>query len=136
MSRTHIHFASGVPKPLWERFGLGLGPASPAPNRIAASDGPAEGDKATNKVEEAIADTEAQAQAPEIKSGMRHNSTLLIFIDLRKALEAGIEFFVSENGVVLTSGNKHGVLGVEFFERVVEKGGGLLVRDGIVFSTP
>ncbi|CAI6333205.1 unnamed protein product [Periconia digitata] len=62
-----------------------------------------------------------QAALPVI-SGMRNSSTVLIYIDIRKALEAEIPWFVSENGVLLSSGNDDGVLGCEFFSRVEKRG--------------
>jgi 2'-phosphotransferase len=49
---------------------------------------------------------------------MRYSSQVLIFIDLEKALAAGIKFYLSANGVVLTKGNQEGVLPPEFFSRV------------------
>ncbi|KAG5647162.1 hypothetical protein DXG03_001117 [Asterophora parasitica] len=51
-------------------------------------------------------------------SGMRNSSQVLIFIHIQKALDAGIKFELSDNGVVLTEGNKTGILPTEFFERV------------------
>ncbi|KAF8074672.1 KptA family-domain-containing protein [Lyophyllum atratum] len=51
-------------------------------------------------------------------SGMRNSSQILIFIDVQKALDAGIEFHFSDNGVVLTEGNEAGILASEFFQRV------------------
>jgi len=51
-------------------------------------------------------------------SGMRKSSQILIYIDVQKALDAGIEFFLSDNGVVLTPGNKKGLLEPTFFRRV------------------
>ncbi|KAF9459323.1 KptA family-domain-containing protein [Collybia nuda] len=61
----------------------------------------------------------AQGVAGEnVISGMRNSSQILIFIDVQKALDAGIKFFFSDNGVILTEGNNTGFLGPEFFLRV------------------
>ena len=49
---------------------------------------------------------------------MRHTSQVFIFIDLEKAMNAGIEFFLSMNGVVLTKGDENGFLAPSFFSRV------------------
>ena len=49
---------------------------------------------------------------------MRSSSQILIFIDVQKALSAGIKFYLSDNGVVLTAGNDKGFLPPEFFSRV------------------
>jgi 2'-phosphotransferase len=50
------------------------------------------------------------------KSGMRSNSDVLIYIDVRKAMEH-CPFFLSENGVILTPG-VDGVILPEWFEKV------------------
>jgi len=57
---------------------------------------------------------------------MRGSSQIFIFIDVQRAIDSGIKFFLSDNGVVLTEGDK-GFLNPEFFERV-EDVGGVLVR--------
>lgn len=50
--------------------------------------------------------------------GMRKSSQILIFVNVQKALTAGIKFHLSDNGVVLTEGDEKGYLKPEFFERV------------------
>ncbi|CAI9636881.1 unnamed protein product [Alternaria burnsii] len=74
---------------------------------------------------------EEKESAPVI-SGMRKNSSILIYIDINAALTAGIKFFVSDNGVILTEGNEQGFLSYEFFKRVEsrKKDGGVLMSDG------
>ncbi|KAF2744845.1 phosphotransferase KptA/Tpt1 [Sporormia fimetaria CBS 119925] len=59
-----------------------------------------------------------EAAQPPVISGMRNSSTVLIYVDVRKALDAGIKFWKSENGVILTEGNEKGVLEAKFFEKV------------------
>lgn len=49
---------------------------------------------------------------------MRNSSQILIFIDVQKALDEGIKFFLSDNGVILTEGDEQGILGTRFFKRV------------------
>ncbi|PPR03781.1 hypothetical protein CVT24_007523 [Panaeolus cyanescens] len=58
-----------------------------------------------------------------VVSGMRNSSQVLIFINLTKALEAGLKFFLSDNGVVLTEGDERGFLDREFFDRVEDSKG-------------
>ena len=108
--RNHVHFATGVPKQLQSN------------SQISLEKG------------EVPALAEDQTKTPEVLSGMRGSSTVLIFLDLRKALEGGIEFFVSENGVVLTEGGENGLVPIEYFQRVEEKGGRALVEDGKVVA--
>lgn len=74
----------------------------------------------------------SSAEAPVI-SGMRKSSTILIFLDLVKAMDAGLVFGLSDNGVVLTEGDKNGLVPLEFFKRVEDRTGlGVLVEDGKV----
>lgn len=49
---------------------------------------------------------------------MRKSSQVLIFVNLEKAMKAGIKFVLSANGVVLTSGDEKGYLSPSFFKRV------------------
>ncbi|KLO17992.1 hypothetical protein SCHPADRAFT_820636 [Schizopora paradoxa] len=56
-----------------------------------------------------------------VVSGMRNSSEVLIFIDLEKAMKAGIKFVLSSNGVVLTEGDENGFLHPQFFRRVEGK---------------
>ncbi|USP78287.1 tRNA 2'-phosphotransferase 1 [Curvularia clavata] len=75
--------------------------------------------------------TEEKEAAPVI-SGMRKSSSVLVYIDINAALAAGIKFFLSENGVILTEGNEQGCLPYEFFKRVEsrKKDGEVLMSDG------
>ncbi|XP_014560579.1 hypothetical protein COCVIDRAFT_12691 [Bipolaris victoriae FI3] len=76
--------------------------------------------------------TSASADAAPVISGMRKSSTILVYVDIDAALAAGIKFFISENGVILTEGNEQGFLPYTFFKRVEsrKKDGGVLMSDG------
>lgn len=82
-------------------------------------------------LEPSTSSAEAKEAAPVI-SGMRKTSSILIYIDIRAALAAGIKFFVSENGVILTEGNEDGFLPYQYFKRVEnrEQGGGVIMSGG------
>ncbi len=54
---------------------------------------------------------------------MRESAQVLIYIDVQKALDAGILFFLSENAVVLTEGDVRGFLSPEYFLRVEDRKG-------------
>lgn len=71
-----------------------------------------------------------------VVSGMRKDAQLLIEIDMEKSLAAGIKWWLSDNGVILTEGDENGVLGVEFFRLVEGKNGdvGVLWENGVVVS--
>lgn len=58
--------------------------------------------------------------ASNVISGMRNSSQILIYVNVQKALSAGIKFYLSANGVVLTDGNERGYLDPQFFQRIVD----------------
>ncbi|ESQ39166.1 hypothetical protein EUTSA_v10001570mg [Eutrema salsugineum] len=53
----------------------------------------------------------------EVISGMRRDVNVLIFLDIKKALEDGIAFYISENKVILTEG-VDGVVPVDYFQKI------------------
>ncbi|KAI3800460.1 hypothetical protein L1987_28551 [Smallanthus sonchifolius] len=53
----------------------------------------------------------------EVISGMRRDINILIFLDVRKALQGGMKLYISENKVILTEGFD-GVVPVEYFEKI------------------
>ena len=54
-------------------------------------------------------------------SGFRGSCEILIYIDICKAISDGIEFFVSENNVILCAGNVGGVLERKYFCKVIDR---------------
>ncbi|KAF7897547.1 hypothetical protein EAF00_005775 [Botryotinia globosa] len=69
-----------------------------------------------------------------VVSGMRGDAEVLIYVDVKRCLEEEPEmkWWVSENGVVLTEGDKDGVVGKKFWKRVEgRREGGLLWEDGV-----
>ncbi|GAB1601254.1 tRNA 2'-phosphotransferase 1-like isoform X1 [Argonauta hians] len=53
-------------------------------------------------------------------SGMRNSSEICIFIDLARAISAGIKFFIAENNVILSKGYL-GTIETCFFTRVIDR---------------
>lgn len=53
----------------------------------------------------------------EVISGMRRDVNILIFLDMRKAIEGGMKVYISENKVILTEGFD-GIVPVKYFERI------------------
>ena len=49
-----------------------------------------------------------------VKSGMRKSATLLVWCDMTAAMASGIKFYESANGVILSPGNKHGIVPSKF----------------------
>lgn len=113
MTRTHVHFASGLPK------GMSMLPDDE--NEVGKED--------------SDAGSSIQAKDAPVISGMRSTSSILVYIDVSSALSSGLEFFRSENGVLLCAGEADtGVVPLKFFKRVEERkdGLGILMRDGQV----
>lgn len=57
-------------------------------------------------------------------SGMRSSCQIIIYLDLKKALEGGLKFFVSANNVILSPGNELGVIETQFFTKAVDRSTG------------
>jgi 2'-phosphotransferase len=55
----------------------------------------------------------------------RPTSTLLIYLDIPKALAAGIKVYTSANGVILSPGDDNGVIRKEYWRLVERVQGGL-----------
>jgi len=55
-----------------------------------------------------------------VVSGVRKNAEVYIKVDIAKALKAGIPFFISNNGVILSPGlSETGIIPSEFFETII-----------------
>lgn len=52
-------------------------------------------------------------------SGARSSSTILIYVDMKKAMDDGIIFYLSDNGVILSEGVE-GVIDPQYFSKVVD----------------
>ena len=57
-------------------------------------------------------------------SGMRANCEVLVRVDVASAMRGGIEFYLSDNGVVLSPGDGAGVIPPRYFSEVVRRKGG------------
>lgn len=53
-------------------------------------------------------------------SGMRHDVEIIIYIDIKKALEENFKFFKSPNEVILSPGNADGVIECKYFLKVCD----------------
>jgi 2'-phosphotransferase len=64
----------------------------------------------------------------KVISGMRKSCEVYIFIDGSKCAESQIKFYRSDNGVILSAGEKDGILPQKYFSKVVDaKTGNVLV---------
>lgn len=53
----------------------------------------------------------------KVLSGSRLDAQLFIFVDVRHALQGGIRFWKSSNGVILTEGNENGIVPMQYVDR-------------------
>jgi len=53
-----------------------------------------------------------------VLSGMRSDAEILVYVDVGQSLEDGMEWWISENGVVLTEGNEDGLVPTKYFKKV------------------
>ena len=53
-------------------------------------------------------------------SGMRQSCRVAIYVDVKKAMQNGVKFYVSDNGVLLSEGNVDGKVPIEFFTKVFD----------------
>jgi 2'-phosphotransferase len=115
MGRHHVHFATGP----------SIETTLAAEAELAAG-----GTTSTEKGGET-------KQESQVISGMRRDAQILIYLDIKKALTAGVPFWRSENGVILSEGlpipngktdadgNPEKVVSIDFFEFVFERKLGL-----------
>ena len=63
-------------------------------------------------------------QIPEqskVISGMRKTCQVIIYIDIVKAIESGLTFYLSNNKVILSEGNIRGFIPSEFFTKILNR---------------
>jgi len=75
----------------------------------------------------------ATPSTSNVISGMRRDAQLIFFIDLPKALAAGIPFWRSENEVILSEGDpcNNSLLGMEYIAKIEDIGS---ARLGIIWE--
>ncbi|XP_059176464.1 tRNA 2'-phosphotransferase 1-like [Physella acuta] len=74
--------------------------------------------------------------ADGVISGMRKSCTVLIYLNLQKALQDGFQFFLSANNVILSPGNGDGVIPPVYFEKVIDRSTGeKIFQDGAYLKT-
>ena len=113
MGRTHIHFAMGVPevgRPA--KVGGDIG-------KVEASNSETLQTSEADTAEISPAPIPDDASMPAVISGMRRAANVLIWVDVRRSMEeAGLKWWRSANGVILTEGDENGVVPMRFVGRV------------------
>lgn len=130
MGRNHIHFAPGVPAG-FDKDNKSTEATTSTATTMMIDDDTDDGEGKEGK------EKEKEKEIPVI-SGIRASSKILIYLDLAKAMQAGIKFWRSDNGVILSEGDENGLISMHFFQRVEDRtkegGGAILIRDGKLLS--
>lgn len=64
-------------------------------------------------------------------SGIKKTANALVYVDVKKCLDDGIQFYKSLNNVILTLGNERGMIPWEYVTKVVDLNGNELKLDEI-----
>ncbi|MCJ1389538.1 hypothetical protein MMC18_002395 [Xylographa bjoerkii] len=131
MRRQHVHFAKGLPSAPHAKSRASL-PSVPAvqereSNSFGRSDEPAPvGDE--NSPELAVlALNQGNAEEEKVISGMRRDANVLVWVDVRGSIsDGGLKWWRSANGVILTEGDSHGMVSLDFIKRVEKRGGSIM----------
>lgn len=114
MTRTHVHFGTGLPEDGKENGMETNGPVHDADDEAKAESGKTSGKS-------------------KVISGMRNDAEILVFVDVAQSLEDGeLKWWLSSNDVVLTEGNEDGLVPMKYVKeaRGRKQGVGELWRDG------
>ena len=55
------------------------------------------------------------------QSGIRSNCQVMVYIDMDAAMKDGIEFFMSDNKVVLSQGNEKGIIDAKYIKKAIDR---------------
>lgn len=67
----------------------------------------------------------------KIISGMRKNSSVIIYLDVEKLKKSELVFYRSGNGVILCKGDDRGIVGTQYFKKVTDVQGNEMSMEGI-----
>lgn len=126
MGRQHMHFATGIPD-YHKKAAL----PKCVPEAAASQSSKEAGDSATDDIEVVGEDgtknsaLKANVDSDPVISGMRKSATIMIWVDLKRSAEkAGLKWWKSDNGVILTEGDIDGMLILKWVTRVEKRGTG------------
>lgn len=78
------------------------------------------GHQGRNEIHFACEEPTAVGGTRKAISGMRHDCDVAIWIDLPKAMEDGLPFYISDNFVILTPGDEDGAIDSRYFLKVMD----------------
>ena len=64
----------------------------------------------------------------EVISGMRKSCQVIIHLELTKAIESGLTFYLSKNNVILSEGDSDGFISSRFFSKVINRSTGEILH--------
>ena len=126
MRRQHVHFAKGLPAvPTIKSTASRPAEPEPEPQPLNIPDELA---LAENEIGSEAVLTLNEGKAEEkVISGMRRDANVLVWVDVRRSLsDGGLQWWRSANGVILTEGDSHGMVSLDFVNRAEKRGGGIL----------
>ena len=114
MKRGHVHFAVGIPE---------------GKVKGAAQD---EAPKAVLMPVEDHKNNEEEEKEVKVKSGMRLDAQVLVYIDVSRALQAPdeatrLKWWKSANNVILSEGDANGIVSIEWFSKIIDRKAGNIV---------
>lgn len=141
MGRQHVHFALGLPSggaKLFQPVADTITPSASTTEADENQEGQGDATEPVGEPSSTIDDDTALAPVPTLPSttqaptaakqtlssqpvisGMRASATVLIWVDLKRSLEAGaLKWWRSANGVLLTEGDAQRKVGLEWVNRV------------------
>ncbi|KAL8803510.1 MAG: hypothetical protein Q9182_003111 [Xanthomendoza sp. 2 TL-2023] len=125
MGRQHVHFALGMPK------GKGAAAGGPSGGFVPTTTGTVSDGAGAQDVSALTLREDAEEGKEQVISGMRASANILVWVDVkRSAVEGGLKWWRSANGVVLTEGDGEGVVGLEWVTRVERRETGEVIFTG------
>ena len=128
MQRQHVHFTKALPLVSNAKSSASVPVVQASksdPSGQAHVSASIEADHDPKSTE--ITLDEGKAEEEKVISGMRRDASVLIWVDVRRSiLDGGLKWWRSTNRVILTEGDSHGMVSLDFIKRVEERGGGIL----------
>lgn len=141
MGRRHVHFALGLPDRKSSASQMTASKDEFVPTELAGDQDKDKGSGTPDGISSLTLNS-TTTQSPQtdaggeeqVISGMRASADHLVWVDVkRSAVEGGLKWWKSANGVVLTEGDENGVVGLKWVKRVELRATGEVIytSDGV-----
>ncbi|MCJ1244173.1 hypothetical protein MMC30_001371 [Trapelia coarctata] len=129
MGRQHVHFARGLGSTYKVK------PSSKPSGRDGAGS-EEQAQQSEEGAQEGVPEVEEEAESKKVISGMRKTAAIFVWVDVKRSIEVGgLRWWKSANEVILTEGDEHGMVPLEFVNRVVQKRKGVVYRNERIMET-